>query len=108
MQNLQDAGRRQLGEVARLIETFRERKRHEAEAAEIAALRDKINALTSSVAYSEGDVATDNYVTGSLIVADGRLCRVTRAVVRNERFVEGINVTPVSVAEIIDAIEGKE
>ena len=91
-----------------MIGNYRERKRREAESAEVANLRSEMDAIASSVAVTEGVDATDNHTAGSLLVIGGKLCRLTRAVVRGERFVEGINVTPVSVAEIIDAIEGKE
>lgn len=92
-----------------MISNYKERKRREAEAAEVAALRGEMDAITASVAEAEGETSSGNHKAGELLVVNGRLCRTTRVIVRGERISEGINVERTSVADVVREInKGKE
>lgn len=52
--------------------------------------------------------APDNIAAGEAFELGGVLYRATEAIGRGERVIEGVNATPISVAEVINELETKE
>lgn len=53
-------------------------------------------------------VAEDNITAGAAFELDGTMYRALTAIARGEQVIEGINATPLSVADAINELENKE
>lgn len=82
-----------------MLETYRARKRAEAQAAEVAELRSDADAIVASIATTEEATARENHDMGECLVIDGALYRTTRVIVRGERVVDGINVERTTILD---------
>lgn len=74
----------------------------------IDALEDEFNeeiaALSESIAPAETGTATQNYATGSYLMLNNRLCKVTSPIATGETIIVGSNVQYTTVAEELTAI----
>ena len=83
------------------IEHYRERKRREAQEAELVTLREEMSSVVSAIAKHEEPTALDNHDKGECLMVDGTLYVTTRVIVRGERIVDGMNVTPTTLVDEI-------
>jgi hypothetical protein len=65
---------------------------------------EEITALSESIAPTETGTATQNYATGSYLMLNNRLCKVTSAIATGEQIIVGSNVQYTTVAEELTAI----
>ena len=65
---------------------------------------DRLHGLCANIAPVEGDKASTNYVVGSYLVHDDKLCKVTSAIGTGETIAIGTNVAATTVAAEILAI----
>lgn len=92
-----------------MLETYRARKRAEAQAAEVAALRRETDSIVGSVASREEWEATDNHARDECLLIGGSLYRTARVIVRGERMVPGINIERTMIVdELARAAQGEE
>lgn len=89
--------------MVELIETYRERKMREAEAARNAKTAKRLDDLASSVAERESSVAERSHAIGDLFSIGGTVYRATDVIGRGER-IDGSNSASVTVADIIAEI----
>jgi hypothetical protein len=64
----------------------------------------EVNAVSESIAPIETGTATQNYATGSYLMLNNRLCKVTAAIATGEQIIVGSNVQYTTVAEELMAI----
>ena len=63
-----------------------------------------VNTVSESIAPTETGTATQNYATGSYLMLNNRLCKVTSAIDTGEQIIVGSNVQYTTVADELKAI----
>lgn len=63
-----------------------------------------VDTVSESIAPTETGTATQNYATGSYLMLNNRLCKVTAAIATGEQIIVGSNVQYTTVAEELTAI----
>ena len=83
-------------------ESYRQRKRQEAQAAELAQLRADTDAISATIGDSgTAGYAPDNIKEGELFMAGGAAYVALEAIARGERLRDGSNVRRTTVTEYV-------
>lgn len=85
-----------------MIDNYRERKRAEAQAAEVVALRTDTDAIGDALGSSgDGTTAPRNVIAGELVITGGGTYVALANIARGERLRDGANVRATTLAEYI-------